>query len=58
MASDISDSLNDFNLNQISASRQDDDHDLTQGLDLNEDFASDASDDKKKSMKKATYEMD
>ena len=31
---------------------------MSNGLDINEDFASDASDDKQHRMKKATYEMD
>lgn len=62
VASPISNSVNDFYINHISpkegVDRQQKGFILNNGLDIHEDFASDASDDKKLSMKKATYEMD
>ena len=45
-------------LGLISPRHGGEDPDLINGLDINEDFCSDASDEQKGRMKKATYEMD
>ena len=62
VASPISGSVDEFYNRQISPKDGIDALNknaiLGNGLDINEDFASDASDEKKKRMKKDTYEMD
>ena len=62
VASSISNSVDEFYMNQISpkegVDRQTKNHVMNNGLNIDEDFASDASDEKMKSMKKVTYEMD
>ena len=61
VASPISNSVDEFYLNQISPKEGFERNQvgvMQNGLDINIDFASDASDEKKQRMKKATYEMD